>query len=226
MDWVRQMIRWFREYLPLKSSWKSKRTTAKAITTRHQNTGTFSNWGVAWRSKCVSPLLKCPTKKVDLRSKLRGVSVCFSVLEEMLRAVTWDCWKWYFITFSAPKIHKINGHLNIQSNVYYFIMLQQVNSAPANQDKQTYNICGRWDPGDPALEALNAETPRDGKIFITVAVDLVIKGIKEPVRFVIETSVRVFPQNESSWKDFYFNTRKFVQQFYLSSKEVKNEDQQ
>lgn len=71
------------------------------------------------------------------------------------------------------------------------------------------------------MEALNAETPKDGKVSITVAVDLVIKGIKEPVRFVIETSVKVFPQSESFWKDFYFNTRKFVQQFYLNSKEVK-----
>ena len=52
---------------------------------------------------------------------------------------------------------------------------------------------------------------------MTVAVDLVIRGIREPVRFVIETSVKVFPQNERFW---YFNKRNLVQQFFLNSKEV------
>ncbi|XP_029164437.1 rab GTPase-activating protein 1-like isoform X1 [Nylanderia fulva] len=96
-------------------------------------------------------------------------------------------------------------------------ILQQVNTGPIIQDKQCYNICGRWDPQDPALETLNIETPREGKIFMTVAVDLVIRDIREPVRFVIETSVKVFPQNERFW---YLNKRNLVQQFYLNSKEV------
>lgn len=85
------------------------------------------------------------------------------------------------------------------------------------QEKQCYNICGRWDPADPSLEALNMETPREGKIFMTVAVDLVIRGIREPVRFAIETAVKIFPQNERFW---YLNKRNLVQQFYLNSKEV------
>lgn len=53
---------------------------------------------------------------------------------------------------------------------------------------------------------------------MTVAVDLVIRGIREPVRFIIETLVKVFPQNERFW---YFNKRNLVQQFYLNSKEVR-----
>ncbi|XP_043274725.1 rab GTPase-activating protein 1-like isoform X2 [Venturia canescens] len=84
------------------------------------------------------------------------------------------------------------------------------------QDKQCYNICGRWDPADPALANLNVET-RDGEKFMTVAVDLVIRRIQEPVRFQIETSVKVFPQNERFW---YFTRRTLVQQFYLNSKEI------
>ncbi|RLU26799.1 hypothetical protein DMN91_000596 [Ooceraea biroi] len=97
------------------------------------------------------------------------------------------------------------------------LLEMQVNTGPIMQDKQCYNICGRWDPADPALETLNIETPREGKIFMTVAVDLVIRDIREPVRFVIETSVKVYPQNERFW---YFNKRNLVQQFYLNSKEV------
>lgn len=87
----------------------------------------------------------------------------------------------------------------------------------AGQDKQSYNICGLWDPADPALESLNVELPKEGEIFMTVAVDLVIRGIREPVRFLIETPVKIFPQNERFW---YFNKRNLVQQFYLNSKEV------
>lgn len=82
-------------------------------------------------------------------------------------------------------------------------------------DKQSYNVCGKWDPADPALETLNIET--EGKIFMTVAVDLVIRGIREPVRFVIETSVKVFQQNERFWS---FYKKNLVQQFFLNSKEV------
>lgn len=52
---------------------------------------------------------------------------------------------------------------------------------------------------------------------MTVAVDLVVRGIREPVRFVIETPVKIFSQNSSFW---YFNRRSLVQQFFLHSKEV------
>ncbi|XP_043253805.1 rab GTPase-activating protein 1-like [Colletes gigas] len=97
------------------------------------------------------------------------------------------------------------------------LLEMQINAGPLVQDKQCYNMCGLWDPADPALETLNVETPREGKIFITVAVDLVIHCIREPVRFIIETSVKVFPQNERFW---YFNKRSLVQQFYLNSKEI------
>ncbi|KAK9306336.1 hypothetical protein QLX08_003024 [Tetragonisca angustula] len=97
------------------------------------------------------------------------------------------------------------------------LLEMQVNAGPLIQDKQCYNICGHWDPADPALETLNIETPREGKIYMTVAVDLVIRGIREPVRFIIETLVKVFPQNERFW---YFNKRNLVQQFYLNSKEI------
>ncbi|XP_017880898.1 rab GTPase-activating protein 1-like isoform X3 [Ceratina calcarata] len=101
------------------------------------------------------------------------------------------------------------------------LLEMQVNTGPLIQDKQCYNIFGHWDPADPALETLNIETPREEKIYMTVAVDLVIRGIREPVRFIIETLVKVFPQNERFW---YFNKRNLVQQFYLNSKEIISSD--
>lgn len=61
------------------------------------------------------------------------------------------------------------------------------------------------------------ETPKDGRQYMTVAVDLVIRGIQEPVRFPIETPVRVFSQAERFW---YFQRRSLIQQFFLNLKEV------
>jgi hypothetical protein len=88
---------------------------------------------------------------------------------------------------------------------------------PGTGDKQSYVISGHWDPADPAFEALNVETARDELIYITVAVDLVIRGIQEPVRFLIETPIKVFPQGERFW---YFSRRPLVQQFSLNLRVV------
>ncbi|XP_015113735.1 rab GTPase-activating protein 1-like [Diachasma alloeum] len=100
------------------------------------------------------------------------------------------------------------------------LLEMQSSVAPMGQDKQCYNISGSWDPADPALETLNNET-KEGKIYMTVAVDLVIRGIREPVRFVIETAVKVYPQNERFW---YLVKKNLVQQFQLNSKEIISPD--
>lgn len=85
-------------------------------------------------------------------------------------------------------------------------------------------IHAAWDPTEPSFEPLNQETAqsKDVKQYMTVAVDLVIGGIQEPVRFLIETPVRVFGQTERNF--WYFQRRSLVQQFYLNLKEVVNSD--
>lgn len=95
--------------------------------------------------------------------------------------------------------------------------IQQVSMGSGTGDKQCYVISGQWDPTDAAFETLNVETPRDERTYITVAVDLVIRGIQEPVRFLIETPVKVFPQGERFW---YFSRRPLIQQFCLNLREV------
>lgn len=85
-------------------------------------------------------------------------------------------------------------------------------------DRQCCYISGQLDPADPAFELLNQETPRDQNCtYMTVAVDLVINGIQEPVRFLIETPIKVFPQTERFWQ---FTRRPLLQQFSLTLKEV------
>lgn len=78
-------------------------------------------------------------------------------------------------------------------------------------------ISASWDPTESAFEALNTETPKDGRQYMTVAIDLVITGIREPVRFQIETPVRIYSQCERFW---YFQKKSLIQQFFLNLKEV------
>lgn len=91
---------------------------------------------------------------------------------------------------------------------------------PGNSQQSEKNstiICASWDPTEAAFEQLNIETAKDVRQYMTVAVDLVIRGIQEPVRFPIESAVRVFGQNERFW---YFQKRSLIQQFILNLKEV------
>lgn len=65
-----------------------------------------------------------------------------------------------------------------------------------DDSQKYYVITGKWDPKEPVFESFNAEMT---KYPLTVAVDLVIKKIKEPVRLIIETQVKMYPQNERFW---------------------------
>lgn len=141
------------------------------------------------------------------------------------------------------------------------------------QNKRSYVISGHWDPMDGVFVGLNQET-RDRKVFMTVAIDLVISeclnclyyhtpkgnyphlvleicwcvvsitnfnavfqsyiivsasslflalfpntgGIQEPVRFLIETQVRIYPQNERFW---YFSKKPLIHLFSLKLKQVR-----
>ncbi|KAJ8677381.1 hypothetical protein QAD02_013168 [Eretmocerus hayati] len=95
------------------------------------------------------------------------------------------------------------------------LLEMQRDSTPVVSDKQPHSVSGKLDPANPASESSNVETKNE-KISMTIAVDLVIRGIREPVRFVIETSVKILPRNGRFW---CFNKRSLVQQFFLHSKE-------
>lgn len=88
-----------------------------------------------------------------------------------------------------------------------------------SNDGKSYIISGNWDPTDPNFQILNTETPTDTRVFLTIAVDLVIVGIQEPVRFLIETKAKIFPTNERFW---YFSKKIHQDTFILTLKDQEN----
>ncbi|XP_055630348.1 rab GTPase-activating protein 1-like isoform X2 [Toxorhynchites rutilus septentrionalis] len=90
-------------------------------------------------------------------------------------------------------------------------------TAAATLSQLPYLIRAEWKANDKAFEQLNTETQ---KKCLTVAVDLVIKGIQEPVRFVIETSVMILSQSELRiMQNLFTNKRLLVMYYYLTLKE-------
>ena len=82
-----------------------------------------------------------------------------------------------------------------------------------------YMVSANWDILDSSmvssLQVLNDETQKEMRVFMTIAVDLVIDGLQDPVRFCIETKARIYAQNEKFW---VFNKLKHFEEFYLQIK--------
>lgn len=89
----------------------------------------------------------------------------------------------------------------------------QTTSNPTPQSP--YEIRAEWKANDKNFEQLNVESTK----LWSFAVDLVIRGIQEPVRFVIETSVMIQSQNEMRLMDVFSSKKSMSQRFYLQLKD-------
>ncbi|KAI6209759.1 hypothetical protein M3Y96_00254700 [Aphelenchoides besseyi] len=64
-------------------------------------------------------------------------------------------------------------------------------------NSRAYEIQAPWNPRARNFEVLNIETPKETRAFMTVAVDMILDGVDESVRFNMECRARVVHQMES-----------------------------
>ncbi|BFZ20139.1 hypothetical protein BsWGS_23179 [Bradybaena similaris] len=105
---------------------------------------------------------------------------------------------------------------NVQHSDMQLIELVSMGYA---SDSKVYNIAGHWDPSENCFAILNTETEKDTCVFLTVAVDLVLVGIQEPVRFVLETKAKIYPSSERFW---YLSRKGYLEQFLVKLKQVED----
>lgn len=121
------------------------------------------------------------------------------------------------------------GKLVRQADMQLLDMVQTMGYTDADHQFTTQNqttanptpdspfvIKAEFKASDKNFRQLNMES---SKLSITVAVDLVIRGIQEPVRFIIETAVTIQSQNEMRLMDVFNSKKSISQRFYLQLKD-------
>ncbi|KAK9392506.1 rab GTPase-activating protein 1 [Crotalus adamanteus] len=108
---------------------------------------------------------------------------------------------------------------DVQSGDMHLLDLESMGKS---SDGKSYIITGSWNTKSPHFQIVNEETPKDKVLFLTTAVDLVITEVQEPVRFLLESKIRVCPPNERLY--WPFSKRSSTENFFLKLKQIKQKD--
>uniref|UniRef100_A0AC35UIN7 Rab-GAP TBC domain-containing protein n=1 Tax=Rhabditophanes sp. KR3021 TaxID=114890 RepID=A0AC35UIN7_9BILA len=100
-------------------------------------------------------------------------------------------------------------------------LMDMESMGPAPQNKNVYVIAGLWNPIKESFEVLNTETPRETRVFMTVAADIIISGIEDSIRFYVECKARIYHRYE------HFSSvirRPIIEKYDLVTKMDENEN--
>ncbi|CAI4224060.1 unnamed protein product [Auanema sp. JU1783] len=80
------------------------------------------------------------------------------------------------------------------------MQLLEMEKMGAGSDPSVYVVSAIWNPTLHNIDVLNTETPRETRVFMTVAVDVILAEVGEPIRFCLETRARVYHIHERFYK--------------------------
>ncbi|KAI1709246.1 rab-GTPase-TBC domain-containing protein [Ditylenchus destructor] len=102
---------------------------------------------------------------------------------------------------------------NLRQADMHLLDMQSMSEGQPNSG--VYVVEAAWNPSAQNFEVLNTETPKETRVFMTIAVDMILSGIDEPIRFNIEGKARIFQQFERFW---YIPRKAITEQYFLTIK--------